>query len=124
LRRRLSEVGGATDQPNLHIPRRRTDANNDATNNADAIPVVDEERSFLAHEVRFRDKSANVRRLRELLAIAEEEKEDEKNQYIALLTDANPLQAAVFAQAVQDGNEDTYMEAVIRERQRTTMPRT
>ncbi|SAL95591.1 hypothetical protein, partial, partial [Absidia glauca] len=62
-------------------------------NRAARSPLVDEERSFLAHEIRLRDKSANVRRLRELLARAEEEKEDEKSQYMALLTNSNPLQA-------------------------------
>jgi hypothetical protein len=88
LRCRISEVGGATNQPDLHVPRRRTDANIDATNHADdatnhammpqtmlmpqtkLMPyqpvVVNEERSLLAHEIRFRDKNANVRRLREL----------------------------------------------------------
>jgi uncharacterized lipoprotein len=86
--------------------------------------VVDEERSLLAHEVRYRDKRANARRLRDLLTRAEEEEEEEKGQYMTLLTDVNPPQAAVFAQAVEEGNEDAYIEAIIRERQRTTLPRT
>ncbi|SAL95948.1 hypothetical protein [Absidia glauca] len=155
LRRRLSEVGGVTEQPDLHIPRRRnnqpapaqqqpfvipelviparrrqrqneattnTNIDVDATNNA--IPVVDEERDFLAHEVRYRDKRANASRLRELLARAEEEEEEEKGQYMTLLNHSNPPQAAVFARAIEEGNEDAYIEAVIRERQRTTLPRT
>jgi hypothetical protein len=86
--------------------------------------VVDEERRFLSHEVRYRDKRANVRRLRDLLARAEEEEEEEKGQYMALLNDSNPPQAAVFSRAIEEGNEDAYIEAVIRERQRTTLPRT
>ncbi|SAL96582.1 hypothetical protein [Absidia glauca] len=83
LRGGLSEVDRGAEQPDQGIPRRRTDQSlspQQQPANTETTPVVDEERRFLLHEVRYLDKRANVRRLRYLLARAEEEEEEEKGQ--------------------------------------------
>ncbi|KAI8338058.1 hypothetical protein BC941DRAFT_424482 [Chlamydoabsidia padenii] len=62
-----------------------------------------------------------ARRLRDQLARVEEG--EERNAYIRRLT-SNPAQDAVFARALKDNNVDVYLDDVIGECQRTTLPRT
>ncbi|SAM00017.1 hypothetical protein [Absidia glauca] len=79
------------------------------------------ERTLLATEIRYRDKMANVARLRELLAREEAEEGEIQQEYVNML---NSRQAAVFARAVDNGDQVRFVNSSIAARRRTTLGRT
>jgi hypothetical protein len=87
-------------------------------------PVVDDEGRLLRREIDYEASRAETRRLEEQLARARQAEVEARTSYVDLLETVNPQQAAAFAQAEDSSNIDVYLSTTIRERRRTTLPRT
>ncbi|SAM02978.1 hypothetical protein [Absidia glauca] len=96
----------------------------DNDDDEETAPVVDDEGRLLRRELDYEASRAETRRLEELLARARQAEAEARNSYVDLLETVNPQQAAAFSHAEDSNNVDVYLSTTIRERRRTTLPRT